>query len=188
MCDLIVMICLSQEKLEEAKFFLNNLEKNSNRIPDKDYYLSAFISSSRSISWIMKAEFGNYLWWPDWKAKKDNSDDTKTLFKNINDLRIRAEKISPLHTGDWLEFKIPPEYVTDEIIRKFESIKGKSGILSVFDSPPENCLDAVPYIGMEYKKSNVTEIDSDKLLSTCREYLAILEKLVNECIENTNKI
>ena len=41
-------------KLEESSFFLKKMEENIKLDPDFDYYFNAFISSGRSVTFIMQ--------------------------------------------------------------------------------------------------------------------------------------
>jgi hypothetical protein len=44
-------------KLEEARFFLAHLEKHWRHVPQYEFYLSAFISAARSVTWVMRYEY-----------------------------------------------------------------------------------------------------------------------------------
>ena len=70
----------TRAKLNEARFFLGELErtyyeyverlellsKNNPEPPVCQYYLSAFISSARSVMWVMRSEYQNLGGWEEW--------------------------------------------------------------------------------------------------------------------------
>jgi hypothetical protein len=45
-------------KLEEARFFHAHLEKHWRHLSHVDFYLSAFVSAARSVTWVMRYEYG----------------------------------------------------------------------------------------------------------------------------------
>ena len=49
----------TKHKLEEAKFFLEQLRANYGKLKKFDYFLSAFISSARSVTWVMRNEYSS---------------------------------------------------------------------------------------------------------------------------------
>ena len=50
-------------KLKEALFFLQKMETHVDIEPDFDFYLNAFVSSSRSVKWIMNKEYSKVEGW-----------------------------------------------------------------------------------------------------------------------------
>ena len=87
----------TQEKIDEAYFFLQKCNENYSNFDFKFYY-SAFVSSSRSVLWVMKSEFSNVKHYKEWHSKRIVSNDEKVIFERINDLRVRTTKISPIKT------------------------------------------------------------------------------------------
>ena len=57
----------TEHKLEETHYFLDRLIDSYNTHPVFDYYLSAFISSARSVGWILNAECAKV---PEWKKPR----------------------------------------------------------------------------------------------------------------------
>lgn len=56
----------TRHKLNEADFFLCELERNYLNYPDFEYFLSAFISSARAVLWIMESEYNSIKAWRTW--------------------------------------------------------------------------------------------------------------------------
>ncbi len=57
---------LTQFKLDEARFFLDHLAPNYGKERKFDFFLSAFISAARSVTWVMKAEYADVEGWAAW--------------------------------------------------------------------------------------------------------------------------
>ena len=87
----------TQGKIDEAEFFLSKFIENYNEHEFK-YYLSAFVSAARSISWIMKAEFNQHPLYSTWTTQRQPTEDEAILFKLFNDLRITTNKQKPIET------------------------------------------------------------------------------------------
>lgn len=82
----------TRRKLEEAKFFLDQLRPNYGKEKKFDFYLSAFISAARSITWVMGAEYGDVPGYKDWFDGLQPSEEEERLLKGTNTLRVRTQK------------------------------------------------------------------------------------------------
>jgi hypothetical protein len=105
----------TQHKLNEASFFLGKLEQDYLKHPDFDYYLSAFISSARSVLWIMRSEYHTIEGWEDWYISKKPDQDEELFLKRVNEIRVRSEKITALKTGSGMSVLIPKESLSQEL-------------------------------------------------------------------------
>src|SRR5687768_518490 len=88
----------TRQKLEEAKFFLDQLEPNYGKAKKFDFLLSAYISAARSVLWIMRAEYGAVPGWQTWYASHKTTSEERALLKGTNDVRTRTLKREPLST------------------------------------------------------------------------------------------
>jgi hypothetical protein len=106
----------TRAKLEEARFFLTKIKENQQTFPDIQYYCSAFISSARSILWIMRSEYHGENGWDSWfeslKPKAGSSE--KKFITVLNDIRVRLEKLEPLRVGISLELRFPKESFSED--------------------------------------------------------------------------
>lgn len=75
-------------KLDEAEFFLKQIEENLEH-PTFDDYLGAFISSARSVLWVMRSEYRISADWEPWYKSLEPSTSDETLLQIINTARIR---------------------------------------------------------------------------------------------------
>jgi hypothetical protein len=63
-----------------------------------DFYLSAFVSSARAITWVMKSEYGKVPGWKAWYDARKAAPDEARLLKGTNALRTRLTKQEALRT------------------------------------------------------------------------------------------
>jgi hypothetical protein len=176
-------------KLEEAKLFLMHLERDTHHVPK--FYLSAFISAARSVTWVMRYEFGKKKGWEGWFEKRQPPSHLRESLRKMNDLRVRAQKTEPIRTRTTLQVFVPPEYITPRVNQYLDP----SANLPVRIEPTnrEN-TEANLFIGSEFiskcKIERVThelpEFEGEDALKVCRDYFNELEGLVQECDEAFN--
>ncbi len=177
-------------KLDEAKFFLEQLHKHYSHIKTFDYYLSAFISAARSVLWIMKQEYGERADWKDWYDKKKLSDEEERLFKQINDLRVRTTKIKPIRTELSMNVVIDATNLSEEIREKILKLPGRK-FAAYVDKPNEEGkqtttfeIDEVKVTGIiENSSRTIKEMPDKNILAVCDEYYSVLKGIVEECLQ-----
>ena len=180
------MVTRTQYKLEEARFFLAHLEKDWRHVPQVDFYLSAFVSAARSVTWVMKAEFGDLPGWTQWYESKKPSSAIRDLLKKMNEVRVRATKTEPLKTRTLANVTIPPEEVTPKVLAFLEA--GAVGQVRLEPIDPTNTVFSVKVDGEVLAKAHLKtsehvlpEFQGRDSKDICREYLSELERLVSEC-------
>ena len=100
----------TRHKLDEADFFLkkldehyydhaNDLSRGEVSPPTFSYYLSAFVSSTRSVTWVMRHEYNDIPGWREWYDANVPDEEQRVLLKIFNHLRVRSEKTEPLIPG-----------------------------------------------------------------------------------------
>ncbi|MBC7108976.1 MAG: hypothetical protein H5T41_09395 [Methanomassiliicoccales archaeon] len=57
-------------KLNEAKYFLEQMKEHADSTEEFAYNLSAFLSAARSVTWIMQNEFKNVPGFEEWYSEK----------------------------------------------------------------------------------------------------------------------
>ena len=102
-------------KLEEARFFHEHLKNHWRHVPNYEFYLSAFVSASRSVTWVMKFEYGRKAGWQEWFNARQPPSHLRELLRKMNDLRVRSTKSEPIRTRTSVKFTVPPEQLTPEI-------------------------------------------------------------------------
>lgn len=173
-------------KLEEAKFFLLALEQNWRHFPHVDYFLSAFVSAARSVTWVMRSEYGHKPSWIEWFEAKKPSSGTRELMKRMNDVRVRATKSIPVKTRTTTKVTIPPDQITPELEQFLQ--RGAVGQIRLEPTDPTN-TEALVMLGnrvlgrakIEEAIHELPEFQGRDAKDVCREYLQELEALCAEC-------
>lgn len=168
------MIDVTQKKLREARFFAEMLGK-MNRQPVRnepeqfEYYLSAFLSAARAVTWVLQHEEKDKYdaWSISWFNSRSPED--QTLLKDMITRRNFVQKRGGTETDqDW-------EYVP---VTEIESENhGHPAYGFHWFGPPGT---PPPTVGMpvySFKGSG------DEVTSACQRYLELLDKLVREFIE-----
>lgn len=176
----------TQYKLEEAKFFLLLLEQNWRHFPHVDYFLSAFVSAARSVTWVMRSEYGSRPGWEDWYKNKKPKNELREVLKRMNDLRVRATKTIPVKTRTTATVTIPRDQITPELQHFFSG--GAKGQIRLEPTNPTN-TEALVMIGdrvlakarLDHAIHELPEFPGRDAKDVCREYLNDLESLCNEC-------
>ena len=108
------------KQIRRSTIFFNKMKETENVFPEFNYYLNAFISSSRSVLWIMNAEYNKIEGWHKWYADKEPGELTKIMLKGIVDARNRSLKKEPLYANKYITLGDDQCY-TDlmEIFKKF---------------------------------------------------------------------
>ncbi|CAN5815792.1 hypothetical protein BH11GEM1_BH11GEM1_29590 [soil metagenome] len=175
----------TQAKYREAEFFLGKLDgayyedvrrmfKRSKKPPVSQYYLSAFLSAARSVTWIMRSEYGKLAGWDEW-YRGQKADENAHLLALFNQLRIQSEKIEPVvpSRAVRIEGDGGPPVVRDPRMPRFN--------MTMTWADPDS--DGVPIMSGEVIewKWTIDELDGDDLVATCRRYLGLLSVLVADC-------
>ena len=179
------MISNSRLKLEETSFFLKKMKDNIDIDPDFDYYLNAFISSARSIKWIINKEYSKDAGWENWNNDLSLKNEEKSFLKLITKLRNISIKEKPLMTNKEYIIPVPEEIDLKEgtpysvvavAVPKDQKINEKS----------ENTLkqELESYSISFYSKIEILRTlgDSDwDILCLCQNYYQWLDNIVSEC-------
>jgi hypothetical protein len=186
----------TSEKLKEAAFFFKQMEANYFVHPTFIYFTSAFISSARSILWIMRSEYQGIEGWESWYETKRPTADEDLLLKQMNSARVRTEKQAPLEAVLRVEvdIQIPPGRDAEEIRRSLESYREKTLKVTakMLDESNKSNEFEVDEFGLKFtgKVEKVfyilEDLAEEDVLKQCKKYYTILEKLVAECEEHFN--
>jgi hypothetical protein len=98
----------TQLKLQEALFFLEKMEEFYTVNPDFDYYFNAFISSGRSVTFVMQKEYSKIQGFEEWYENRVLNEKENTLLKKLSiDLRNTSIHLKSLTTTLEYIFLIP---------------------------------------------------------------------------------
>jgi hypothetical protein len=184
---------LTQLKLAEARFFLDQLAPNYGKERKFDFFLSAFISAARSVTWVMDAEYADVEGWKAWFESLAPSKEEAALLKGTNEVRIRTQKRGPLQTMTQLKvdgIAIPEAYAA----RVAEALaKSPTGELPAHVGGSRGQYFVEIEIAGErlrFPAGNVIidrrleEFPDKHILDVCNIYYAELESLVRQCNES----
>jgi hypothetical protein len=167
----VILIEATQKKLREVLFFFAELSKLSTRVVRNDpeifsYYLSAFLSAARSVTfalqWEEKEKYDK--WFPDWGDAL--AEDDKELFRLCVRQRNQNEKRGSA------EVSVVDEFIPLTEVRRDPQGHPAYGFhwASLPGSPP-------PEVGVSrsYFEFNGTQLE---VTSACERYVRLLQKLV----------
>jgi hypothetical protein len=122
----------TNRKLREAEFFLNQVELTLDQPEILMYYISAFVSAARSVTFVMQYEIGKNHEFKAWYLKKQkqmNEDEIFSLFNSLrfgtihNDGKVKFTRKISLRIIE-ANVKQPPRKIT----LYFEDMKERDGL------------------------------------------------------------
>ena len=174
----------SRRKLDEAKFFLEKLEEPHCTFPDFNYYLSAYFSAARSVSWVLKAEHGKKVGFTAWYNSFSASSDDEAFMKVINSIRVRTEKHEPVDAVPALIAGIPIHASVPETHRAKElALRSKRSMTHNISDGLKVTLK--PAQTSDYENNGIErhlpEFPNYDVTIACHRYYLLVERLVVEC-------
>ena len=169
----------TRQKLDEAKYFLSQMEANVINISNFKFNLSAFVSASRSVTLFMQKEYATEKkfsgWYKNWQLKMA----INPIYQLINRKRAMTIHTQPIETRK--DTKITLTETLSLRDRVVLATIHQDGSVELQDSGFEK--DKPP----SYKKPKVEHLwffndylDKD-ILSVATDYTSSLETLVKEC-------
>lgn len=182
----------TRHKLAEAEFFLGQLKANYGKLKKFDYFLSAFITSARSVTWVMGNEYCKVDGWKQWWRAKKPSQEEAALLKGTNAVRVRTEKLAPLKTASI--FFVQGIKLTKEDATKLSSALAKakgqkipirlSGTTSNYSLEFEIAGERFSYPATEVLADRrLKDFPRENILKVCERYYEAVATVVRECGE-----
>lgn len=164
----------TRDKLNEAKFFLEKMNRTLSDPTSFRYLLTAFLATGRSVEQIMKEEFAGKLGFSDWHAQKliemKNDPTLKYLFKQRNITQ---------HERPVLQYPIDVVNQTSDgsEISVFLSGTGTdlSASIHLMDSLSKHITTSAKYYFID-----IPDKGKD-ILTLCQEAIDTIESIVKEC-------
>jgi len=164
----------TRDKLNEAKYFLEEMRRVSSDPTKFRYELMAFLAASRSITQIMQKEFSGKTGFIDWYVQKQGEMGDNPILKYLH----RQRTIS-YHEHPVLQYPISiTEQSTNSMGTRVvltgtgSSIDLSSGLVTLPMIPP-----TVP---VTYYFDDISSEDKD-VIAICQEAVNALETIVIEC-------
>jgi hypothetical protein len=175
----------TRQKLAEAKFFLSKLNEhrydslneaicNPTGLELVSYFLSAFVSAARSVTWIMRSEYGRLPQWESWWKSQIPVAHVAKLLRLFNTLRNRSQKAEPVRLGRYLRIEgdMGPPVERDPRLPKLRVT------ISAADDEAQNPTFSGDLLAFTL---TVDDLEGGDLLRSCQDYVEELEKLVAAC-------
>lgn len=183
----------AQDKLDEAKFFLEKMRAAHGESREFDYYLNAFISSCRSVQWVLSAQFNKENSLKEWLESQRPTSEEASILKATNDLRVRSTKKESVSTDKIAILSFDPRQLSHLPEEEFTRLKQafESGDFSNLtiqfhhqdegysaENPPEGRV----FIPITQSKAfrQVTEFPNEDILEVADKYFIAMESLVSK--------
>ena len=88
----------ARRKLETARFHLDQMVESTADFETLTNYLDAFLSSARSVTWVLKKEFSSKTGFDAWynaRLKSVDPENDFALFKKLRNTSIKERNIYP---------------------------------------------------------------------------------------------
>jgi hypothetical protein len=173
------MMTNTRDKLNEAKYFLEEMKRVFSE-PDKfRYTLAAFLAASRSITLIMQNEFSGKDGFKDWYSQKQIEMRNSSVLKYLHRQRNIVHHEHPM-----LQYPIS---ITGQSFSNTDMQIAVSGTGSNLDlSIGLLSFPAIkPSLSVTYYFDDITNKDKD-VIAICQEAINTLEAIVIECESKFN--
>jgi len=164
----------ARDKLNEAKFFLEEMRRVSGMPDQFRYMLTAFLAASRSVTQIMQKEFSAKTGFSDWYRKKQKEMEDSHILKYLH----RQRSIT-YHERPVLPYLIS---ITGQIANSTGMNIVLTGTGSTLDltSGFVDMPTIQPTTVVRYYFDDIPSKDKD-VITICREARDTLEKILDEC-------
>jgi hypothetical protein len=168
-------------RLAAARYFLKLLVDQRPRPPVFDWFLEAFITTARTVRWIMRAEVHNSPLMEEWERTLQRDAATAALLKKMNEIRIRVTKQEPLGTLMTATLGVPKS--ADALAAKLQS--GELGVGSEFHllTAPDGTRFIATKHGTVLAKADtfsshqvLSDFPAEDILNVCTRYVEFLER------------
>jgi len=178
----------TKKKLEEAKYFLEQMQAYVEDPKKFVFNLSAFLSAARSVTFVMQSEFKSSPGFDDWYEDKKKEMANDKDFEFFNKLRVATIHKKPVVPHKKIKISISETIATSESIT-IRVIDKEGNVVS------EQTVKSEPQKNKPSQETEVTtkhswyfeERPNDDLLELCNKYIQKIEKLVEECEKQFHK-
>jgi hypothetical protein len=189
----------ARHKVKEAEYFFEKMKKNIEDDKVFSFNLSAFLTSARSVTFLMQKEYQHVLGFQDWYADKRKLMQSDNDFEFFNDLRVAT-----VHTKAIMPNKKVTESIIEPAISITDSVsvrvirvgkvaeeyptQGESNDTKPVLSSFKDAVEPFRLLGKKFARNkgsrNISrffkERPSEDLVGMCEKYLGNLRKLVDD--------
>jgi hypothetical protein len=100
----------ARQKFNEAAYFYNGMLANRSNVVVFPYYLSAFLSALRSVTWYLQKQYADDTRFAEWYAAKQTEMKADKVLTNLNQKRVSVVHQEPFDLHFTKGFKMPAKY------------------------------------------------------------------------------
>lgn len=168
------------DKLDEAKYFLEQMKIN---VTDKQvflYNLSAFLSSSRSITWVLQKEYSENPKFKKWYEEKKKEMEKDKLLRFFIEKRNYVIKESPIEPKGMTFIRVVEQMTVEESITVSQKMpNGSQKVLFQTPKSEEKAKPKQPEAKIEFRWFFDEYPDKD-IITLCENYYKKLEDILKE--------
>ncbi len=158
-----------QYKAKEAEFHLRQAKKHYQEDDEFSYFLSAFLSAARSITFYMQKQYGKKTGFPEWYCMEQTRMVADEELRCLKEARVEDVHRKPVHIG-----------TTRAVSCSFDAILVKEGDELSPDAEPVVPEKAVESRNVTLRRYFVDREDND-VIEFCSSQLDKLTALVARC-------
>lgn len=166
---------LVEDKVYESDFFLDKIKYSINPIECK-YYFSAFLSSSRSITFALQSSMNGIKGFQEWYETKQEELRKSSLSKKFVELRNESQKVGICRIGSG-------SFYTDSKGRNRTKLyfENEYNFYSRGQSPKQVLLKGL-------FNGKLFQHDEDDVASQSEQYFLFLLKVIHECFSKFKEV
>lgn len=183
---------ITRKKLEEAKYFLGQMQVYVEDRKKFAFNLSAFLSATRSVTFFMQSEFKSFLEFSEWyykdKQKEMNKDGDFKFFNELRRTTIHKKPVvSHKKTAVGISETISlSESIIAVLTDKEGNVISKQTSPATTSKPKKTNLPKETKVTVKYSWY-FGERPNENLLELCNNYIQKIKKLVEECEKQFHK-
>lgn len=169
----------ARQKFNEAAYFYNRMLKHRLNVILFPYYLSAFLSALRSVTWYLQKQYAHNEQFGSWYSQKQAEMRADAVLKMLQQNRDAVVHREPFDLFFKRSFKMPAKYGDYIETKFFEQIEGQTreGVITTKirvdkDSPEE---EVEPWITWHF-----AEDDHEDVMNHCYAGLERLDAILKE--------
>jgi hypothetical protein len=169
----------ARQKFHEAAYFYNGMVAHHLNVIIFPYYLSAFLSALRSITWYLQTQYAHNERFGDWYPKKQADMRADPILKMLQENRNQVVHREPFDLFFNRSFKMPEKYGDYIETKFFEQIE---------DQTPEGVIKTRIRVGKDGQDEEVepwitwhfTEDDREQVTKHCYVGLEKIDAILKE--------
>jgi len=169
----------ARQKFNEAAYFYNAMLPLRTNVVRFPYYLSAFLSALRSVTWYLQKQYSNDQRFADWYPQKQAGMEADPVLKMLNQRRVAVVHREPFDLHFKKGFKMPEKYGEYIQTKHFELNEGQT---------PEGRITMSIRVGADAEEESVvpwitwhfTEADDQDVMNHCYAGLKKIDVILRE--------